>query len=160
MFLALLLFAHGTPMLQAGDEMGRTQQGNNNAYCQDNEISWLDWDALTAPAGDELCRFTARLLAIRRSWTALRGGPFMHGHTELLPGIRDIAWYDENGNELSPDDWNNPEGRLLALRRAARSGADRAGPVGVTLLLINGSAAAGTRLAHGRRQRGPGGRGD
>ena len=64
----------------------------------------------------------------------------MHGHTELLPGIRDIAWYDENGNELSPDDWNNPEGRLLALRRAARSGADRAGPVGVTLLLINGSA--------------------
>ncbi len=138
--LALVFFAHGTPMLQAGDEMGRTQQGNNNAYCQDNDLSWVDWGLAAQPAAQALCRFTRRLIAIRRAWAALRPTHFMHATAELLPGIRDISWFDEQGHELSTEDWNNPEAHLLVLRRAARDGADPKGPVGVTLLLMNATS--------------------
>jgi len=136
--LSLVFFAHGTPMLLAGDEMCRTQQGNNNAYCQDNPISWVDWSPLlrgTPNAATELMAFTARLIAIRRAWPALRSGDFMHGAAEPAPGIRDISWFDEQGNELTPEHWNNAESRLLALRRAAAM--DDPAEVGVTLLLLN-----------------------
>src|ERR1019366_9305617 len=84
--LATLLVSHGTPMLAAGDEMGRTQQGNNNAYCQDNEISWLDWKQAAAPENEALRRFTARLIASRRAHPTLRSTRFMHASDEPLPG--------------------------------------------------------------------------
>ena len=95
--LASVLFAHGTPMLLAGDEFGRTQRGNNNAYCQDDEISWLDWRMLETPAGRELHDFTSRLISLRREHAALRSRHFLHGRSEVAPNIFDIAWFEASG---------------------------------------------------------------
>jgi glycogen operon protein len=140
--LATLFISHGTPMLLGGDEMGRTQQGNNNAYCQDNEISWFDWSSLFRRGEDDpetetekLTRFTARLAALRRAHPSLRSEHFMHGGTETLPGIADVAWFDEEGAVLTEAAWRDPIAQLLALRRAAVAG-DRAD---VTLVLFNAS---------------------
>ncbi|HKY93522.1 MAG TPA: glycogen debranching protein GlgX [Nevskiaceae bacterium] len=137
--LATLLFSHGTPMLLAGDEFGQTQNGNNNAYCQDNEISWLDWDRAHAEEGRALREFVARLIALRRTYPVLQGRYFQHGHIEVAPGLLDIAWFDERGTELTEDDWNNSEARLLGLRRAA--GFDD-GRVEVLAILANADVAA------------------
>jgi glycogen operon protein len=137
--LASLLFSHGTPMLLAGDEFGQTQGGNNNAYCQDNEISWLDWTRAHGDDGRAQREFVARLIALRRTFPALQGRYFQHGHIEIAPGLLDIAWFDERGTELTEDDWNNSEARLLGLRRAA--GCDD-GRVEVLALLANADNAA------------------
>jgi glycogen operon protein len=134
--LLTLLASHGTPMLLAGDEFGRTQQGNNNAYCQDNDISWLDWQRAGTPEGISLSHFIGRAAALRRRHATLRSATFLHGRTEPLPGIPDVGWFDERGEKLSDSDWNDPEGRLLTLRRAAVTEEG----VEVSLLLINGSA--------------------
>jgi glycogen operon protein len=134
--LLTLLASHGTPMLLAGDEFGRTQQGNNNAYCQDNDISWLDWQRAGTPEGISLSHFIGRAAALRRRYATLRSATFLHGRTEPLPGIPDVGWFDERGEKLSDGDWNDPEGRLLTLRRAAVTEEG----VEVSLLLINGSA--------------------
>jgi isoamylase len=132
--LATVIFAHGTPMLLGGDEFGRTQRGNNNAYCQDNEVSWLDWDMAASAEGQELTAFVAKLVALRKEHTALRSRHFLHGAREPAPGVFDIAWFDETG-ELVPDAaWNDPERRLLALRRATKN-AD--GTVSIMTLLLN-----------------------
>jgi isoamylase len=120
--LATVFTAQGTPMLLSGDEFGRTQNGNNNAYCQDNEISWLNWTKADAAEGHALASFVARLAALRHRHSILRCARFLHGKDEPLPGLLDITWFDERGLTLSPDDWNNPQGRLLALRRAAKDG--------------------------------------
>ncbi|EHM02866.1 glycogen debranching enzyme GlgX [Acetobacteraceae bacterium AT-5844] len=136
--LMTLLTSHGTPMLLGGDEFGRTQLGNNNAYCQDNDISWLDWSTRPHGAGHPdgigLSRFFARAAALRRAHPTLRSATFLHGQDFPLPGIPDIAWFDERGSQMQPETWNDPDGRLLALRRAARV----EGGVEVSLLLING----------------------
>ena len=118
--LATVFVSQGTPMLLSGDEFGRTQGGNNNAYCQDNEISWLDWARAETPQGEALAAFVARLAALRHRHPSLRCAHFLHGKAEPAPGLLDITWFDERGLTLSPDDWNNPQGRLLALRRAAK----------------------------------------
>ena len=132
--LATVIFAHGTPLLLAGDEFGRTQRGNNNAYCQDNEVSWLDWDMAASTEGQELTAFVAKLIALRKEHTALRSRHFLHGEREPAPGVFDIAWFDETG-ELIPDAaWNDPERRLLSLRRATKN-AD--GTVSIVTLLLN-----------------------
>jgi isoamylase len=127
--LATLFVSLGTPMLLAGDESGRTQRGNNNAYCQDNEISWLDWEQSGPPENAALCRFVARLIAARRAHPTLRSAQFLHAKHEPVPRIRDAAWFDENGQELTPDTWNDPAAHLLMVRRACTSE--------VTLLLFN-----------------------
>ncbi|HVT35513.1 MAG TPA: glycogen debranching protein GlgX [Nevskiaceae bacterium] len=116
--LLTLLASHGTPMLLAGDEFGQTQQGNNNAYCQDNDISWLDWSRAGSEAGRALTDFCARLLALRREQPLLQGREFQHARVDIAPGVRDIDWFDERGIELLPEDWNNANGRLLGLRRS------------------------------------------
>jgi glycogen operon protein len=118
--LATVLLSQGTPMLLAGDEFGRTQQGNNNAYCQDNETSWIDWAQAMAPEGRALTAFTARLVTLRHQHSVLRCDHYLHGREEIAPGIRDIDWFDENAASLSPDAWNNPLAHLLTLRRAGR----------------------------------------
>ena len=100
--LASVFFAHGTPMLLAGDEFGRTQRGNNNAYCQDDEISWLDWRMLETDAGHELHRFVTKLIALRQEHTALRSRHFLHGRSEIAPDVFDIAWFEASG-ELVPE---------------------------------------------------------
>lgn len=139
--LLTLLAAHGTPMLLGGDEFGRTQRGNNNAYCQDNEVSWFDWALAATPAGQELAAFTARAATLRRQHPTLRSPVFRHGQTEPLPGMPDTAWFDADGAPMTPERWNDPEGRVLLLRRAGPArgeGAESEG-VEVTLLLLNAS---------------------
>jgi glycogen operon protein len=118
--LATIFLSQGTPMLLAGDEIGRTQQGNNNAYCQDNEISWIDWTRAETDAGKELLAFVARLTSLRRQHPVLRCASFQHGRDEPAPGIIDIAWFDEQGEIISPDAWNDPHRKALALRRAEK----------------------------------------
>ena len=135
--LVTLLTALGTPMLLAGDEFGRTQQGNNNAYCQDNELNWLDWTQAASPDGEALTAFTARLVALRHQYPVLRARNFLYGQDEVAPGVLDVDWFDERGGHLSSDDWNNVEGRALTMRRASRL-AD--GTVEVMTLLMNASA--------------------
>jgi glycogen operon protein len=132
--LMTLFAAMGTPMLLGGDEFGRTQQGNNNAYCQDDSISWFDWTLLESEDGRELVRFVQRLTAIRRAFPRPR--MFLHGATEVAPGLVDIEWFDERGTRLSEEDWKNPEGRALILYLANRSGE---APARVTGLAMNAS---------------------
>ncbi len=137
--LATLLFSHGTPMLLAGDEFGHSQSGNNNPYCQDSELTWLDWAQAASPAGVGQQLFVARLLQLRRDHCTLRSGYFQHGRLEPLSQVRDIEWFDENGDVMRPEDWQYTEGKLLCVRRAARIDAERAE---VSLLLINTNADA------------------
>lgn len=129
--LATLFVSHGTPMLLAGDEFGRTQHGNNNAYCQDNQISWIDWDLAALPENAALLQFTARLIAARKAHPTLRAARFLHAKDEPLPGIRDLAWFDADGTELTPQGWNEPAAHLLMVRRACRDE--------VSLVLFNGT---------------------
>jgi isoamylase len=118
--LLTLFTALGTPMLLGGDEFGRTQQGNNNAYCQDSELSWFDWRQVEGEPAQSLIDFTARLIALRKAHPLLRCAQFLYGQDEVAPGVLDIDWFDERGVNLSPDDWRNPEGRALVMRRAGR----------------------------------------
>jgi len=135
--LVTLFSSLGTPMLLGGDEFGRTQSGNNNAYCQDNALNWLDWGQAASDAGRALTAFVARLIALRKTYPALRSRTFLYGQVEPAPGVLDVDWFDERGEHLSPDDWNNPEGRALAMRRACRRDD---GGVEVITLLLNASA--------------------
>jgi len=131
------LFASlGTPMIVAGDEFGRTQHGNNNAYCQDNEISWLDWQAAASEEGEAMIAFTARLADLRRRYQVLRAPQFLYGQDTPGHGVNDIEWWDERGEQLSDEDWNNPEGRALMMRRATKTDDDR---VEAVSLLLNAS---------------------
>ena len=118
--LATLFLAQGTPMLLGGDEFGRTQSGNNNAYCQDNETSWLDWSLLGKPEGRSLAAFVARIVALRHEHAVLRSPFFLHGREHPAEGVADIAWFDASGELVSTDSWNNTEDRCLVLRRASR----------------------------------------
>ena len=101
--LATLLLSTGVPMLTAGDELGRTQQGNNNAYCQDNEISWIDWKDVD----EDLRAFVSRLVRLRRSSPVLRQEAFFEGHEipGLPGGTRDLAWFAPDGGQLTTADW-------------------------------------------------------
>ncbi|MGA8706377.1 MAG: glycogen debranching protein GlgX [Steroidobacteraceae bacterium] len=132
--LATLLFSHGTPMLLGGDEFGQSQGGNNNPYCQDSELTWLDWSRAESATGVRQQHLVARLLQLRREHCTLRSGYFQHGRLEPLPQVRDIEWFDENGDVMRPEDWQYTQGKLLCVRRAARIDAQRAE---VSLLLIN-----------------------
>ena len=108
--LATLLLSQGVPMLLAGDELGRTQGGNNNAYCQDNETSWQDWSP--DPEGGDLLEFTRRLVHFRRSHIAVHRRRFFRGH-QTTAGIKDITWLRTDGSERSEEDWADPEERSL-----------------------------------------------
>jgi glycogen operon protein len=101
-FLTTLLFSQGVPMISGGDEMGRTQNGNNNAYCQDNELSWYHWDG--DPAAESLIEFTARLIESRKNHPNLRRRKFFQDRS--IHNCQDIAWYGTDGNELSQEAWN------------------------------------------------------
>jgi glycogen operon protein len=107
-FASLLLLSRGVPMLLAGDEIARTQQGNNNAYCQDNEIGWLDWSL--ADTNADLLSFWQRMIAFRRTHRTLWQPAFYTG-APIDGGTPDLAWY---GTRLSEPDWNDPGARTLA----------------------------------------------
>ncbi|GAC1626959.1 MAG: hypothetical protein NVS9B10_15410 [Nevskia sp.] len=130
--LATLMFSHGTPMLLGGDEFGRTQQGNNNAYCQDGPLSWFDWTQIESEAGLRLRGYVARLIAARRAHRSLCAESFMHGREIVADALIDIAWFDESGAAMTAEKWDFFEGRLLSVRRAVQRD--------VTLLLINNTA--------------------
>jgi glycogen operon protein len=132
--LATLFLCLGTPMILGGDEIGRSQGGNNNGYCQDNPISWFDWDAV-APGWD-FRAMIARLTEIRRAHVSLRSEKFLHSATEN-GGLADTAWFDEAGTALTPKAWRDGAAQLLMLRRAVLD--VRRGAVDVTLVLVNGS---------------------
>ena len=134
--MATMLLSQGTPMLTAGDEWGRSQQGNNNAYCQDNALSWLDWDDAAHPSNAPMRRVVSRLLALRRKLPVLTENRFVHGRSQPAPGLPDIAWFGPDGNELTSEQWANPEDRTLALRRAMHSPDDE---VEVIVLCLNAS---------------------
>jgi isoamylase len=119
--LTTVFLAQGTPMLLAGDEFGRTQRGNNNAYSHDDELSWFDWKRAQSPEGQELTKFVARLLELRRAHPVLRRRQFMHGKEELAPGLADMSWFDQHGEPISEAAWTNPEERIIVLRRAGRN---------------------------------------
>jgi isoamylase len=110
--LATLLLSQGVPMLSAGDEMGRTQQGNNNAYCQDNEISWVDWNP--DELGRSLLAYTRRLIALRKQHPVLHRRYFFRGRPEPGERIKDIRWLDPAGHEMSEAAWHKGYARALA----------------------------------------------
>jgi len=115
-FLATLLLSQGVPMLQAGDEIGRTQRGNNNAYCQDNEISWIDWNLDRSQ--QQLLEFTRLLTRLFHQHPVLRRRKFFQGRQIRGSAVKDLAWFRPDGEEMSDEDWNNWHARCLGLRLA------------------------------------------
>jgi len=109
-FLATVLLSQGVPMLTAGDELGRTQQGNNNPYCQDNEISWVNWDE----ANKDLLDFVQLLTGLRRDHPVFRRRRFFRG-TPRDDGMSDIAWFAPSGKQMTEDDWNADDSRSVAV---------------------------------------------
>ena len=104
-FLATLLLSQGVPMINAGDEFGRTQQGNNNAYCQDNEISWFNWN--WTPEQQELFEFTRKLSEFRRNHPVFRRPKYFGGKRIRGSDVKDITWFSPNGTEMKEADWTN-----------------------------------------------------
>jgi glycogen operon protein len=118
-FLATLFVSQGVPMLLGGDELGRTQQGNNNAYCQDNAISWYDWNLNAQQRA--LLEFVRGLIAFRKAHPLLRRRRFFEGL--FLPGsdIKDLTWFKLDGTEVMDEEWADPEARSLAMRLAGEA---------------------------------------
>ncbi len=110
-FMTVLLLSQGVPMFAAGDEVLRTQRGNNNAYCQDNEVSWLDWSF--TPAARAMLRFTRELIALRKRHPSLRRTRFLDGPLDGQPA--EIHWY---GEDLATPHWHDPDGRVLCFTLA------------------------------------------
>jgi glycogen operon protein len=110
--LATLLLSTGTPMMVAGDEMWRTQRGNNNAYCLDNEVSWVDWER--TDAGEALLGFTQRLIDLRAGSPALRQPEFFEGRT-TPSGNPDLVWFRPDGQEMAETDWFDEGRRTLGM---------------------------------------------
>jgi isoamylase len=112
-FLATLFLSQGTPMLLGGDEIGRTQRGNNNAYCQDNDLSWYDWSLLAQD--DDLHAFVQRLIRIRAEQPVLRRRHFLYGSRLRAIGAKDITWLHPGGGEMTAADWHDPGLHALGL---------------------------------------------
>jgi len=111
-FLTTLLISQGVPMIAHGDELGRTQQGNNNVYCQDNELAWVDWDL--SDAQKELLDFTRHLLQLRNNHPVLRRRRFFHGDTGV-DGLGDLVWFKPDGTEMQGGDWSRDDARAIAV---------------------------------------------
>ncbi len=123
--LATLFVSQGIPMLQGGDEIGRTQSGNNNAYCQDNALTWLDWQH----ADDSLAEFCAGLIRLRQRFAQLRRHDWLTGAPDRN-GLRDVIWWHFDGHEMHVEDWNAPHAGTLGAILAPSV------PGGETLLLL------------------------
>jgi glycogen operon protein len=120
--LASLLFSQGVPMITAGDELGKSQEGNNNAYCQDNELSWIDWSLLEEESGRDLWEFTQSVLALRNRHIVFRRSRFFRGRT--IPGtdVKDVTWLTESGAEMTAEEWHDEERRFLAFYLSGEAG--------------------------------------
>jgi len=113
-FLTTLLISQGVPMLLGGDEFGRTQNGNNNAYCQDNEISWLNWEKRDEKQ-NALFQFTRRLIELRHQHPVFRRPKFFQGRRIRGSEIKDVMWFNPGGNEMSEEDWSSHSVRCLGM---------------------------------------------
>ena len=140
-----LLLSTGVPMLTAGDELGRTQRGNNNAYCQDNELSWLAWDLEDWQR--DLHEFTRRIIRLRRSHHVFSTKYFFQGVAHRPGGPKDLAWLRDDGTELTDLDWSSGERRMIAMYLSGdlrtRDAQGRRQGDDTFLLVLNGSARAG-----------------
>jgi glycogen operon protein len=136
--LATLLLSQGTPMLLAGDEFGRTQFGNNNAYCQDNDISWLDWNL--SETGRALIRFVQQLTGLRHRYPILRRNLFLNGNYVEDLRLRDVTWIDAGGRPMEEQHWHDATlhcfGMLLD-GRAPTTGKRQPGKEATLLILFN-----------------------
>lgn len=110
-FLTTLFLSQGIPMLLGGDELGRSQQGNNNAYCQDNEISWFDWDT----ADENLLAFTRGVIQIRADHPVFRRRRWFKGRPVRRAGVTDVAWFRPDGEEMNDDDWLQDHAKCFAV---------------------------------------------
>jgi isoamylase len=136
--LATLLLSQGTPMLLAGDEFARTQQGNNNAYCQDNEISWVDWRH--DERAERLINFVRKLIALRQRYPILRRARFLTGEYNEELEVKDVAWIDANGEEMLEAHWGDANVRCFGMLldgRAQETGIRRRGELATLLIIFN-----------------------
>jgi isoamylase len=137
-FLGTLLLSQGVPMMLAGDEFARTQGGNNNAYCQDNDISWVNWDI--AERGQGLIRFVQKLTALRHKYPILRRTRFFTGEHNQQLDVKDLAWMNANGTELGAEDWKDGNMRCFGMLmdgRAQTTGVVKRGEEATMLLIVN-----------------------
>ncbi|MBV9827887.1 MAG: glycogen debranching protein GlgX, partial [Alphaproteobacteria bacterium] len=137
--LATLILSQGTPMLLAGDEFGRSQQGNNNAYCQDNEISWVNWRAI-GWEGDALMNFTRRLIALRQRLGVLHRDRFFTGASDDELGVKDVTWLSPAGVEMSQENWDDPMAHCFGVLldgRAQTNGVPSTGTDSTLLMILN-----------------------
>jgi len=138
-FLCTLLLSQGTPMMLAGDEFGRTQHGNNNAYCQDNELNWIEW-AKIGQGGKDLVDFVRKLIALRKAYPILHRGRFLVGEYNEELDVKDVTWFSPTADEMTPEQWQDPNARCLGLvldGRAQPTGIRRRGVDATILLVLN-----------------------
>ncbi len=138
-FLATLLLSQGTPMMLGGDEFGRTQGGNNNAYCQDNEISWFNWGL--EESGQSLVRFVQKLTRLRHKYPILRRNLFLTGKYNEQLEVKDVTWINANGAEMEEAHWGDANMRCFGMLmdgRAQSTGVRQRGKNATMLLVING----------------------
>ena len=136
--LSMLLLSQGTPMMLAGDEFGRTQQGNNNAYCQDNEISWLDWDL--TEKGKNLIALVQKLTELRHKYPILRRNRFLTGAYDEELDVKDLAWINASGAEMRDEDWTDERMRCFGMLmdgRARPTGLRQRGTEATMLMVLN-----------------------
>ncbi len=140
--LATLFLSQGVPMLSHGDELGRTQRGNNNAYCQDNEISWVDWSRRGTP--DDRVEWVARLAHLRTVLPLLRRRHFFRGEPPPGDGLKDVTWLCSDGSEMTPALWGDTEQRVIGMRISGQAHEEEETgelhPTDAVLLLLNGGA--------------------
>ncbi|WP_207462232.1 glycogen debranching protein GlgX [Azospirillum sp. SYSU D00513] len=137
--LATLMLSQGTPMLLAGDEFGNSQKGNNNAYCQDNEITWLDWENIDED-GQALLAFARKVIALRQSFPILRRGRFATGEYNAELDVKDVRWLTPSATDMGPEHWQDGNARCLGMLldgRAQATGIRRPGMDATTLLVVN-----------------------
>ena len=115
-FLATLLLSQGVPMLTGGDELGRSQGGNNNAYCQDSELTWFAWPPTAA--AESLLDFTRRLIRLRLDHPVFRRRRFFQGRRIRGSAVKDLSWFQADGREMTDEEWNDGQSRLLGLQLA------------------------------------------
>jgi isoamylase len=137
--MATLLLSQGTPMVLAGDEFARTQQGNNNAYCQDNDISWVDWTLLEK--NKSMVQFVQKLTALRHKYPILRRNLFLTGNFNEELGVKDVTWINANGAEMENANWGDDGMRCFGMLldgRAQTTGVHQRGHEATLLMVVNG----------------------
>jgi glycogen operon protein len=151
--IGTLLIAQGVPMLLAGDGLGRTQKGDNNPYCQDNEISWIDWTL--DGERHEILEFTRQAIQLRKSSPAITSTTFPSGQRSADQPLPDVTWYRPDGKRMAREDWANADRRSIAYRLLASGGPTDRGAVALFVALNGETSSVAFRLpGMGSRMRG------